>query len=265
MIGHDSVRDLLEKRLPPVTLLCGPRSVGKWTLAVHLADVHRVFSVDRFIFADKLTVTEARKAVTFASTAPFGPFKYVLLSTDEATSSALNVLLKILEEPPPGTRFVLVSSNPPPPDTIRSRCEIYRLGPLTDKQVRDVLIGQGMAARNAEAAARAANGRIDAALRVSTSAAHRAVVTGIMQAVATKDPVAFEHAMGGWEEPCKDLLFRWFVEALTKEWSLYDEPDTFGLHRSPTMLRRMLLSLSASPAAQSRLGVQVALQPYLGA
>ncbi len=264
MIGHDSVRDLLEKRLPPATLLRGPSSVGKWTLALHLADVHKVLTVDRYIHADTLTTTEARKVVAFACTAPFGAFKYVLLTTDNAQPAALNVLLKILEEPPAGTRFMLVASQHPP-DTIRSRCEIYRCGALTDNQVRDVLVAQGMAVRHAERAARAAHGRIDAALRVSTSAAHRVVVTNVMRAVADKDTEAFERALADWDEPCKDLLFRWFVEALTKEWSLFEEPDTFGLHRRAPLLRRMLLSLSASSSAQSRLGVQVALQPYLNA
>ena len=38
----------------------------------------------------------------FAGTAPFGPFKAVIAVLDGASAQAQNILLKVLEEPPPG-------------------------------------------------------------------------------------------------------------------------------------------------------------------
>lgn len=61
-------------------------------------------------------------------------------SADEMNANAANALLKNLEEPPPGTLFLVVSHSPgrllP---TIRSRCRMLRFKPLTDTEVGIVL------------------------------------------------------------------------------------------------------------------------------
>lgn len=73
---------------------------------------------------------------------------------DDLEKSAVNALLKSLEEPPRGTYFLLVAHRvgrllP----TIRSRCRILRFAPLADAVVDRVLID---AAPQADAATRAA-------------------------------------------------------------------------------------------------------------
>jgi DNA polymerase-3 subunit delta' len=56
---------------------------------------------------------------------------YVLDQAHLMTEQAANTLLKSLEEPPPGSHFFLVTSAPEAlPATIRSRCQVFRLGPL---------------------------------------------------------------------------------------------------------------------------------------
>lgn len=261
MIGHGEVRQQLEAHLPPVTLLRGPRSVGKWTLAGHLADHHRVQAVDR-LTVETLVVDIVRAAVTFVGTAPFGAFKLVTLSLDHASEASLNALLKVLEEPPATARFILVASGDVPA-TIVSRAQTYRLGLLTDTQVRDVLIAQGMSPAMAARLAPAGRGQVDRALRVRHVDWPRSVVVDLMQAVATHDLDQFERTFRGWEDECRELLVQWVFEALTKEWSLYSEREMFGLHRKTEKLREMLLRLGAMPRAQSRLGVRVALEPFL--
>ena len=48
-----------------------------------------------------LSAADARNLVKFAGTAPFGPFKAVIAGLDGASAQAQNILLKVLEEPPP--------------------------------------------------------------------------------------------------------------------------------------------------------------------
>jgi DNA polymerase-3 subunit delta' len=65
-------------------------------------------------------------------------------SLEDLTPEAANTLLKILEEPRPGIYFLLIahqlSATLP---TIRSRCRLLKLAPLTLEQTRQVLVGQG--------------------------------------------------------------------------------------------------------------------------
>jgi len=63
------------------------------------------------------------------------------LAPQESSSEAANALLKLLEEPPSGTRLILTSAEPgrllP---TIRSRTTQFHLPPLTQKEVTEFLI-----------------------------------------------------------------------------------------------------------------------------
>ena len=67
-----------------------------------------------------------------AHTADVGAWRVVIVDTaDDLNPNAANALLKSLEEPPPRTVFLLLTSEPgrllP---TIRSRCRILPLTPL---------------------------------------------------------------------------------------------------------------------------------------
>lgn len=260
LVGHTDVRRLLETALPPVVLLRGPQSVGKWTLARHLAVHHRIRVVDQLVIADKLTIAAVHCVTAFVRVAPFGPAKLVTVNLDGASDTALHALLKTLEEPPDAVHFLLVGSQPVPA-TVLSRCQVFTCGLLTDEQVRQVLVGQGMTARAAVSMAAVGRGQVDAA-RPGASRQRDAVLT-LMRAVATFDHTGFERVFRDWEDGTQDLLFRWLVEALTREWSLFSGEEFFGLDRRPALLRRMLLRLSQVADAQPRLGVRVALEPFL--
>lgn len=72
---------------------------------------------------------------------------------DELTPSAANALLKTLEEPPPRTVFVLLTSRPGRLlDTIRSRTLPVRFGPLPSAVVRQILAREGLPGDVAEEA-----------------------------------------------------------------------------------------------------------------
>jgi len=70
---------------------------------------------------------------------------FIVRDADELTVSAANALLKTLEEPGPGTHFVLLTSRPNRLlDTIRSRTLPVRFSPLPDVLVAQILQGRGL-------------------------------------------------------------------------------------------------------------------------
>ncbi len=94
----------------------------------------------------QIGVDEVRALRRFLGlTAANGGWRAVIVdSADEMTASAANALLKLLEEPPAETLFLLVSHAPgrllP---TIRSRCRTLDLAPLSPKDLAAALAGAG--------------------------------------------------------------------------------------------------------------------------
>jgi len=72
--------------------------------------------------------------------------KYKVIIVDDAhylTIQASNSLLKVLEEPPEKTVFILVSSEPGKlPDTIISRCQQVQFQPLSVNTIKELLSGK---------------------------------------------------------------------------------------------------------------------------
>lgn len=74
----------------------------------------------------------------------------IIRAADELSVGAANALLKTLEEPPPHTRFVLITSQPGELlPTILSRTQLLRFAPLTDELVEKILVGRGVDAATA--------------------------------------------------------------------------------------------------------------------
>ena len=64
----------------------------------------------------------------------------VLDDADDLNEEAANCFLKTLEEPPPGSVFILLGTSlDRQMATIRSRCQVVRFAPLPEAQVREVL------------------------------------------------------------------------------------------------------------------------------
>ena len=93
-------------------------------------------------FRSELTVSEIRRTVPFfGTTAGEGGWRIAVIdSADDMNASAANALLKVLEEPPRDSLFLLVSHAPgrllP---TLRSRCRRLDLRPLTSRQIEGAL------------------------------------------------------------------------------------------------------------------------------
>ncbi len=80
----------------------------------------------------------------------------ILSPADALNERAQNTLLKTLEEPPPATTFLLISSNPDALlPTIRSRCARVQLGPIPEAILCEALRARGADEKDArELAAR---------------------------------------------------------------------------------------------------------------
>jgi DNA polymerase-3 subunit delta' len=84
--------------------------------------------------------------------------RFVIVDPAEAMQEpAANALLKTLEEPPPGTGFVVITHNPRALlPTILSRCQRFRFGAVPLDEIRAWLASRGL--EQADAAARLSDG-----------------------------------------------------------------------------------------------------------
>src|SRR5204863_5658569 len=85
----------------------------------------------------------------------------VVLQADRLRVEAADVLLKVLEEPPTDTVFVLLSARPDElPDTVRSRCQEIGFPPLAESFVIETLVGEGISEGRARLACRLSGGNL---------------------------------------------------------------------------------------------------------
>ena len=120
-------------------------------------------------FRTQITVDEVRKLNRFFhSTASGSGWRIAIIDpADDMNRSAANALLKILEEPPPRSIFLIVSHMPGQLlPTIRSRCRVLRFSPLTEAEVQTVVAKAlpAAASQEVELAARLAGGSVRQAI-----------------------------------------------------------------------------------------------------
>lgn len=171
IIGHKRQieqlqRMLTEGKVPHAFLFSGHHGVGKHHVAtivaaaltcpmktacgscVSCAKIKKRQHPDTFFVApdgDWLKIEQIR---TLTAQLQFHPLEgmakvAIIDDADRMTESAANALLKTLEEPPPLTYFILVSSHPRLlPATIRSRCQNIAFSPLAEKEIETYLVKQ---------------------------------------------------------------------------------------------------------------------------
>jgi DNA polymerase III subunit delta' len=92
----------------------------------------------------------------------------VILQADRMRVEAADVLLKVLEEPPRDTVFILLSARPDDlPDTVRSRCQEISFPPLSEAFVVETLVREGLDPVRARLACRVTGGNIGRARRLA--------------------------------------------------------------------------------------------------
>jgi len=90
---------------------------------------------------NQIKIDQIREIQEFVSLRPTGKFKVVIIDqAGKMNLQAQNALLKVLEEPPPGTVFILVArSRGELLPTIISRCQVLEFKPLHPDEVEKVL------------------------------------------------------------------------------------------------------------------------------
>lgn len=116
-----------------------------------------------------IVVDEIREIIDEIHLRPYEGSKKVIIIKDvqNMTPQAQNAFLKTLEEPDEGSFIIMLTSSLETIlETIRSRCQIIRLGRIPEDEVKEYLIDNGVETENAELAAALSDGIIGNALRM---------------------------------------------------------------------------------------------------
>lgn len=166
-------------------LLVGPRGAGKRSAAIAMAaavncreqpgigcgrcstcervargrhpDVHHVVPEGPIIAVDQIRDS----VIPEAARSPFEGHKkvFIIEEAERMNDAAQNSLLKTLEEPQPDTMFVLISDRDDELlETIKSRCRVVRLEPVSYEDVVKLLVARGVSEVEARTAAHLSGG-----------------------------------------------------------------------------------------------------------
>lgn len=116
-----------------------------------------------------ISVAESRQIIKDLALKTFdAPYKVMIIWLPEfMQAAASNALLKILEEPPPATLFLLVASRVEQLlPTIISRTQIIQVAPFLKEEITQLLIERGVAETKAKQAAMLAEGNFAEAVRL---------------------------------------------------------------------------------------------------
>jgi DNA polymerase-3 subunit delta' len=148
---------------------CGECRACTTTMAGTHADVRRIIPEGLSIGVD-----EMRNIVQIASRRPgTGRWQVVLIEdADRLTEGAANALLKVVEEPPPSTVFLLCAPSVDPEDiaiTLRSRCRhVALVTPPVDAIARVLIETDALPEDEARWAASVSGGHVGRARRLAT-------------------------------------------------------------------------------------------------
>lgn len=112
----------------------------------NLSVLRRVPATDKKAASTTIPVEAVRRALSmFGSTAADGGYRVCIVdSAEDLTVSSANALLKVIEEPPPRSLFLIVSHAPQRVlPTIRSRCRRLLLRPLEERDIRRAIASLG--------------------------------------------------------------------------------------------------------------------------
>ena len=140
----------------PVWMLTGPKGIGKATLAYKIAKMvygnvgdFFIIDIDRNIDKDGKPKSDSKVISVYTVRAMIermqmssmsGGWRVILIdAVDELNTAASNAILKLLEEPPAKTLFLLVTHQLASVlPTVRSRARVEKMRPLTISQLREL-------------------------------------------------------------------------------------------------------------------------------
>lgn len=150
-IGYEKIIEGFFRRvdngaLSHAHLIIGPNGIGKSILARIFAlkilnkekDIDYVDIVNYRPSKASMGVDEVREIIEEVSKRPYEGDKKVIIIHEgsKLTIQAQNALLKTIEEPPQGVYIILLAESLETLlETIKSRCQVYKLTPLNNKQI----------------------------------------------------------------------------------------------------------------------------------
>lgn len=150
-IGYEKIIEGFFRRVDNGTLshahlIIGPNGIGKSILARIFAlkilnkekDIDYVDIVNYRPSKASMGVDEVREIIEEVSKRPYEGNKKVIIIHEgsKLTIQAQNALLKTIEEPPQGVYIILLAESLETLlETIKSRCQVYKLTPLNNKQI----------------------------------------------------------------------------------------------------------------------------------
>lgn len=221
-------RSIARETLPPSLILSGPAGVGKRLAALSIAQAlncrtpTRSTDADLFEHVDacgecpactrvargvhpdvvflepndkgNIKIDGVRDVVERSGYRPFEGRRRVTIidQADALERSAQNALLKVLEEPPSGSAFLLVTASPDLLlQTVRSRCPQLRFQPLAESEVAAYLMAHGTSEAEARSVAAEADGSIGRAMDASADElveARDVALRVLVQAAGSDEP-----------------------------------------------------------------------------
>ncbi len=258
LVGHQGVVGALSSKLPPVSIITGPPSVGKRMIATYAAITNDVARID-FTEVSRLTVDEAVRVKRFMSVKPMKNIKFALIDLDAATKPAINDLLKALEEPPAYARFTLISSNRVPP-TLLTRGHKYTVGLLNSDELLEILLSKGIPSN--EAAKLSKLGRVDLAMQAYADVAARNTAITVLQAVESNDYPLFVTAYRSVDERAANMIITLLQESAAQKWKLFS-PEYLGAFAKKNVALTILSAWSNVSSARPQLAVRAALESVM--
>jgi DNA polymerase-3 subunit delta' len=186
-----------------------------------LVAIRRGLTADGKKVAQDISVSVVRRAIeSFSATAALGGWRVgVVDSADDLNRNSANALLKLIEEPPARTVFLIVAHRPHQVlPTIRSRCRKLDFAPLADDEVAQVLEAasprtpqgeRARAARLGEGSVRRALRRLDPETLALVDGAR-----GLLDAMPRHDRAAALALAEGLQGRRNDEAFAVFLETL---------------------------------------------------
>ncbi len=151
IIGHNMIKDAINKRningsFSHANLIIGNDGIGKSIIAQYLASkilkgsdfINSIDIVKYYPSSNTFGVDDVRKVIEEVNKKPYEGNKKVIImyKCDKMTAQAQNALLKTIEEPPEGVFLILLSDSLEKIlETIQSRCQIYKLTPLSKDEI----------------------------------------------------------------------------------------------------------------------------------
>lgn len=136
----------------------------------NLFDWYRLIGIEKK--QGQIGVDEAQDVVKKLTLKSYeGGYKVMLIwMADKLNTAAANKLLKLIEEPPEKTVFILITEDEEQIiQTIRSRCQIIHFPPLAEAAITEALMAKNLAETDAIRIAHEANGNYNKALDLLTN------------------------------------------------------------------------------------------------